>query len=214
MKSFLLAVLGLLCFTSTSFAVAPIISTFDVNNESWTADGAAIVYEGSGGNPGGFLKITDNRGDTYSIFAPAKFRGDLSAFDGGLLSYDILQLEPTTPLGSVGSGFGRIGILGGGLNATFDYAPDPPIPSTLTWKSYIAPLNAAAWHTSQEDWEQILSNVLDVNIILDLKPGEDTIGFDNFKVQPVPEPTTLSLLGLSFLGLIKRKKIVNNQNKK
>ncbi len=163
---------------------ASIESRFDSANDGWTADGAKIIYKSSDGNPGGYLKITDTDGSTFIVIAPSKFYGNLSKFDGGFISYDVISIVPNTPLPSVGSGFGRIQILGGGLNATFDYAPNPPIPSNVSWTEYTVPMTAAAWKTTQENWEKILSNVTSMYIILE--PNNwSTVGFDNFKVQSV-----------------------------
>lgn len=183
----------------------PIISTFDVDAEAWTASGAALSHENTGGNPDGFLKSVDNGSGSYALFAPAKFLGNLSSFDGGLLSYDILQIFPATELTSIGSGFGRIQLLGGGSNATFDYAPDPLIPSPAFWTRYDVPMTASAWNTSTENWNTILSNVTSIEILLDLKSGDDAVGLDNFQISPVPEPATMFLFGVGMVGMAYRK---------
>jgi len=147
MKKLVITAWILFCFASDSYAL-PIISTFDSDNEGWTATGAFVQHESTGGNPGGFLSIKDTDSDTFVAYVPAKFKGNLLAFDGGLLSYDVIIRDSPSPLGNPGSGFGRIQLHGGGSNATFDYAPDPPIPSPDFWKTYTAPLTASAWHTT------------------------------------------------------------------
>ena len=195
MRVFLFSVLAVFCFVSNSYAL-PIISTFDVDTEGWTASGASVMYESTGGNPNGFLSITDNAPDTATAIAPAKFNGNLLAFDGGLLSYDFIVLDPTTPLSSVGSGFGRIQMNGGGSNATFSYI-DPPIPSTQFWKAYYVPLTAQAWNTTQENWEKVLSDVQHLDIIIQ---AGNTVGIDNFQVAAIPEPSSMLLLGIGLTG--------------
>ena len=197
--------LATLCVHVRPVLAAPIISsTFDTNDESWTAEPSEglITHESKGGHPRGFLRIQDVGPASYVVFPPVKFKGDLSAYDGGLLTYDVKVFIPTTPLSNVGSGFGRIQLEGGVSNATFDYAPEPPVPSTRFWKTYPVPLNAKAWHTTQENWETVLANVTNFHITLDLVPGQDIIGLDNFKVEPVPELSSLLLLGTGLLGLI------------
>ena len=155
-----------------------IISTFDI--DEWTTEGIVnVTYKSSGGNPGGFLFLEDTGGDSYGVKAPNKFYGNLLSFDGGTLSYDVIDIRETQ-LTSIGSGFGRIQILGGDSHATFDYAPNPPIPSNQTWTTYYAPLKAESWNTTQENWEKVLSDVTSITIVLDL----ENMGFDNFKIEP------------------------------
>ena len=198
-------------FSSAAFA-ATIVSTFDFNSEEWTTDaGGDITHNPYGGNTGGFLSIEDIAGDTYVAFPPSKFKGDLLEFNGGLLSYDVLVIDPVATLSSIGSGFGRIQMHGGGLNATFDYAPNPSIPSSQEWMKYYVPMTAEAWNTTQENWEKLLSDVTYMDIILEPK-NWSTVGLDNFKIKsasnPVPEPATMLLFGPALLGLsgIKRKR--------
>jgi hypothetical protein len=51
-----------------------------------------ITYEALGGDPGGFLDIQDIGPNTYVAYPSSKFIGDLSKFNRGLISYDILQI--------------------------------------------------------------------------------------------------------------------------
>ncbi len=188
-------------FLSPAWAVFPIVSTFDADAEGWTADGALVSQIAAGGNPGGFLRLEDNQDNTFSAFAPEKFLGDLSAFNGGQITYDILVLDPTTPLGNIGSGFGRIQLLGGGSNATFDYAGNPMVPSSQFWTKYYVLMTAQAWNTTPENWATVLSDVTKIDIILE-PTGGATVGLDNFRLHPVPEPATVLLFGAGLIGLL------------
>ena len=69
-------------------------------------------------------------------------------------------------------------------------------------------MTAEAWHTSQANWEIVLSDVTYFDIIFDLRPGEDTVGLDNFKMEPIPEPSSIFLVGIGLLGtgVFRRKK--------
>ncbi len=203
-------------------ATSAISSTFKANDEGRTVEPGegAITYEPKGGHPGGFLQIMDTGPSSYVIFSPAKFKGDLSLFNGGLLSYEVKVFPPTPPLTSVGSGFGRIQLGGGGSNATFDYAPNPPVPSPKFWKQYSVPMTAEAWHTTDANWDTVLSDVTNFHITL----GLENIGFDNFQLKSghrrraalrlssnedlepdsdvIPEPSSLFLLATGLLGLV------------
>lgn len=195
------------CLGGPAFATVPIVSTFDTDAEGWTETGAALTYEPTGGNAGGFLRLEDNAGDSYIAFPPPKFKGDLSAYNGGLLTYDITVFVPDRILSSVGSGFGRIQLNGNGTNATFDYAPDPPVPSVGAWKTYYVPFTAQAWNTTEANWTTLLSNVEVAHITLDLIGGDDTIGLDNFRLaSAVPEPGTVVMMGIGMTGLWRKRK--------
>jgi hypothetical protein len=158
-----------------------VASTFDIYDEGWTADGALLEYEPEGGNSGGFITMEDNAGDSFIASPPAKFIGNLTRFNGGMLSYEIKSLT-AAPLTEVGSGFGRITIEGGGHNAMLDYAPSPPIPSNVDWTIYLTPMTASAWHVTEEIWQSILANVIDMYIVWD--GAGPKIGMDNFTIMP------------------------------
>jgi Laminin B (Domain IV) len=72
-----------------------ISSTFDTGPEGWSALDPTLDYTASwqstGGNPGGFLQGTENfpAGGTGYFIAPSKFLGNLSAYAGGTLTYDL-----------------------------------------------------------------------------------------------------------------------------
>ena len=186
-------------------AVTIISSTFDVNDEGWTSDPgeAAVTYEATGGNPGGFLRLQDTGPTSYVAYPPAKFKGNLLAYDGGMLTYQVRDLFRSEPPSFVDSGFGRVQLNGGGSNATFDYVHFPPIPAPLNpsfseWTTYFVPMTPEAWHTTPENWQTVLSDVTIFHVTLNL----EDIGLDNFQLAPVPEPSSLLLLGSGLLGLV------------
>jgi hypothetical protein len=78
---------------------AQIVSDFTVNDETWKvynepAGGAPVLpinWSASGGNPGGYISETDISIGAWGWIAPSEFKGDLSAYYGCNLSYDLYQ---------------------------------------------------------------------------------------------------------------------------
>jgi hypothetical protein len=136
------------------------------------------------------------------------FLGDLTAFDGGTLSFDMATFAgggPTFP------SFGNLRIQGGGLVATNDVAASAPVGG---WQNYSTAFDAASWGVSSADWLTILSNVTLFGIPTDAFDGADTIGIDNVTlsaINPVPVPAAAWLFGTALIGLVgfsKRRKVV------
>ena len=105
-----LAAACLLWLSPTPAGALTVTTGFDVDLEAWQATGldfslggfppsvtdvflvpntGDMVHEGSGGNPGGYARLTDAIEEPSSFAqAPASYRGDLSAFIGGTFSFD------------------------------------------------------------------------------------------------------------------------------
>jgi hypothetical protein len=217
-----------ICNVTISQAAKHVIqSTFNKNDEGWTSETneLAQVYNSKGGHPGGFLSIEDlSWAESGVSFQPAKFKGDLSRFNGGMISYDLILLrQPTTPISPnqpIQGGFGRIGLYGVDANAIFDYVHYPPIPPapcpyTGYWKTYHSPLTAEAWHSTSDNWKRLLSNVTYFNISLDIG-GQGIVGLDDFKIvdpsgiTTTPESLSMILFGLggAAMAFMKRKKSI------
>lgn len=191
--------LSLIVILTGSLKAETISSSFDVDLDGWTATGVSLAHQASGGNPGGFLQGEDVP-FTSLIYAPGKFLGDLSAFNGGALSFDHLAISgPTSPPANSG----RVTITGqGGLMAT-SIVVDPPLTIGI-WKSGQVSLEASAWGVSESDWTTILSDVTEMSVVIDTSDqgGGELSGFDNFAITSVPEPRTLLLaLGAVVCGL-------------
>jgi hypothetical protein len=161
-------------------------STFDSGLEGWTAFAIGTSWQSSGGNPGGYLRGDDQPNASYLI-APAAFLGNLSAFDGGQLSFDHIAIDlDNMPIAGAG---GEVTIFSGAQSATADL-----LTPLLTWQTGSVPLTAAAWGVSQATWTGILANVTGIHVVIDSTVGVGTDGFDNFTMV-TPEPATALLLG-------------------
>ncbi len=201
-----LFVLGLtLC--SLEASAATISSDFSADLDGWTisAGSGALSYSATGGNPGGYLFVDNAEGATIvRAIAPAKFLGNLSAYDGGTLSFDGNLLSK----GSVPfyAPYGQVRIsTSGGTPATLDIAPSDP--SIGVWTTYSVSLDAATWGQTPTRWAEILANVTEIAIVLEAVSGLETNGFDNFVLTSVPEPsgTVLAALGLVSLATARRR---------
>jgi hypothetical protein len=79
MKKFRMKLAKLFCYAVILFyfstpSEAWIWSNFNSAAENWTVSGLAIIsYSPSGGNPNGYLEVTEGGGDTFEVVAPSKF---------------------------------------------------------------------------------------------------------------------------------------------
>lgn len=128
-------------FSDPAHALPVAQSTFDTDDEGWTAIGDPISpipeYFPAGGNPGGYITVTDAvTGIPWFWQAPPKFLGDISAVYGQLLTFDLKQSATDSQFA-----YNQDVILSGdGITRFFDtpYNPD------MTWTSYAVPLNETA----------------------------------------------------------------------
>ena len=192
----------LICVALAGAANATTISSsFDTDLDGWTGQGGILVWNSTGGNPGGFLQENDTTNSNMQVVAPAKFLGNLNGFT---LTVDIRQLVGSEA-GTFG-GFGAITITGGGgLSMTADLGSP-----ALTWTTYTMPFSAAAFG-NDANFNTIISSVTKIQLALDPRNQEtdDQVGMDNFTLSDgladvpssVPEPATMGLLGVSLIGV-------------
>jgi len=209
-RAFLGVSLGL-ALIGPAFAASSLTSDFDVSTEGWTHTGASVLQQvATGGNPGGYLFVDNSEGDITYLFAPAKYLGNLSAFDGGTVSFDGNMLGiGGAPYTAAGLDYGHLRLTGAGMSATLDLLPSPGQPLQNVWSTYTAALDAASWNKSQADWTTLLSNVTEVRLSVEAMFGNEVQGIDNFAISPVPEPRTWIMLaaGLALVaGVVRRRR--------
>lgn len=206
------AVLSIVCVVAAArqAEATTITSTFTAGLEGWTAvetTGGTPSHMVAGGNPGGFLYIDNSENLWAYVVAPAAFLGNLSAFNGGSLSFDGNQLTGNGAYSDFND-WGRVIITGASGSASLDFAPGT-IPVNQ-WRTYSAPLTAAAWGVTPAVWSALLANVTDIRFSLEGTFGGETNGFDNPTLQsptapnPVPEPASLILVGVGIALLATR----------
>ncbi|KPA17813.1 conserved hypothetical protein, secreted [Candidatus Magnetomorum sp. HK-1] len=152
----------------SSASTLQIISTFDSNLEGWRSDGGVIEYI----SMGRYLKMKDTVNSSMYVIAPNKFLGNLLSFDEGVLSFDSKIFNPDVSYPD----FGKIRI----NNLYLDIIDINP---TQSWKSYSIPLKSSLWGVSQEEWEEVLSNVTNISVCLEAgQYVNEIMGFDNFTI--------------------------------
>jgi len=186
----------------SSQGYANLQSTFDSSTEGWTGDDPTnhdwgfVTWQSSGGNPAGFIKgiETSPTGGTGYFMAPAAWTGNLSAYMGGTLKYDIEIISGTSYFSD-----DDVRIYSGSnyLSKTLSSA------YWAGWKTFSVDLDPANFVLNGSgDFNSIMSNVTAFWIRGEYIDGTEAEGLDNvFLSAPVPIPGTMWLLGPSLLGL-------------
>ncbi len=175
-------VISSLCVSAALVGADPIVSRFDDGLEGWTAGVTTDVFHAAeGGAPGGFLVARDAGGvEDMRVFAPAVFLGDRTAFDGGLLSFDVRHF-PNGGGPLCLSSYGRVRLVGGGQTLVRDVAD---CPEADCWRRYDAPLTAEFWGVTPEAWTLVLADLTEVSLRLEAVIGDEDEGLDNVALLP------------------------------
>lgn len=189
---------------------APVVqSTFDSGLEGWarTGDGgSSLVWQATGGNPGGYIQINDAATGTVDWFvAPAAFLGDMSAFVGGTLSFDIRPSTLANPANQP-----IVQLIGNGNSLSTKLVASDLAGNGVVageWNSLSFDLVNTDWYWTgsavtftPEGFADVLASLTAIRVLADWHIGKENVGLDNFTltgpaVQPpsVPEPGSLGL---------------------
>lgn len=190
-------------------------SLFSDTHEGWkvqtrTLAGAVagnypVTWLAAGGDPDGFIRMTDPDA-FYSFFhAPLSFTGDLSSCAGGALSFSI-----RTNVNSLAEGRWVV-LESGGIRLTA-LAADPTVNQ---WTQSVIPLVAGHWHVgfgidgplaSQDLIESVLGNVTALLIGAEYGSaiGAETVGLDSVMITPAPGALALLVVAAGVGGRRRR----------
>jgi hypothetical protein len=158
---------------------------FSSSPQGWLIAGdtsdAPVIFESTGGNPGGYISHVDEAlGETWYFRAPANVLAQLAAAEYGTLRFSLKQ-------SSSDAGFpdDDVVIVGaaGRLSYRFDRAPG------TDWTNFSVELSASAnwrwnWNqaATQEQMHRVLAAPTRLEIRGEFRTGDDTGGLDNFQL--------------------------------
>lgn len=162
-------------------------STFNSGNEGWKAFGDATspdaVWVSTGGNPGGYIQVTDqSTGGTWHFVAPAKFLGNKCDAYDAFLRYD--QITNDTTDEDLYGNRPDVVLFGAGLVLVFENDENP----NLEWTHYDVHLREnAGWRLNsitgpvptEAQFRTVLADLDELRIRGEYRPLEDVGGLDN-----------------------------------
>lgn len=206
-----------------------------INSIDLVLNGGDMVHQASGGNPGGYARLTDATEDPASFAsAPASFLGDLSAFIGGTFSFDhrlfdtgmpssgiapysllltsgdptdLNTLVWTAPAPTAATDWVHFDVLLNGDNLTL--LQDTPISVIDPSLPDITPASVGLFGTMT--FEEIMADVDSLLLAFELVDNDGVQmqehgGIDNVTMVVAPEPAPGALVGFGLLALALRRR--------
>jgi len=167
--------------------IGAIVSTFDDDLDGWTIFGAGTpAFISTGGNPGGFFRITDASGVDYRFNAPAEYLGDQSEMFGGSLSFDLKQVSGSGARANTETGevFLSDGVTT--IRASIEYPGGDFQTYRLALDSSEPWIQQSGAKASNEQIQQVLSNLSSLQIEGEFISGTEQTGLDNVILSPTP----------------------------
>jgi hypothetical protein len=184
-------------------------STFDTDLDGWTSNTPSqVVWESTGGNPGGFAQFTDATPDTSLIFAPGQFLGNYISQNVTGISFDFNVIAESNVLNVYPY---EIDLSGPGGSASWFGATPSATNFPTGWVNVSAaitdtPSAPNGWTVTNGTWQGLLGNVTSLDIPIELVNNDqvqgwvDEEGIDNvvLAASPVSEATSISILVAGF----------------
>ncbi|MBP6391023.1 MAG: T9SS type A sorting domain-containing protein [Flavobacteriales bacterium] len=139
----------------------------------------SIAVSTTEGNPPNAVQISDQGNVLSQAYAPPKFRGDLSAWNGvGELRFDV---RINTSLTAVAPPVPHVRLAGPGGEATMGITAPEVTLATNQWHTFGYPLDAGSWTMTAGTWADLLANVITIELTLEYYTGTaETVFLDNF----------------------------------
>ncbi len=170
-----------LSFTPVLKPILPkVASEFDNGSlEGWTfEESGGISLQGSDGNPGGYVRISDGTGLTRAI-APPKFLGDWSGLNGtAALRFD-LKVTNFSGTFLISDYFLRLSGPGGLAIVPMDSSIQQAFNQ---WHSFSFLITDTVWTMIRGEWEALLENVTEIKLLAEYIDGSEIVWLDNFMI--------------------------------
>ena len=176
-----------LSFTPVAVPVEPVIcSDFEYEGyDGWSfSSTGGITNSTSGGNPGRCIKISDATGISTG-YPPPKYLGDWTLLDNYEAEIRV-DFKITNISGPVLISDYFLKISGPGGEAGFQMDSLQIIQALNKYKTFIFPVEESYWTTISGNWNDLMNNVTNFEIITEFINGSEVVWMDNFCITDLP----------------------------